>query len=312
MNNLTKNLKRIASITKLKLKKHAPTIMTVTGAAGTAGAIVLACKATLKLDDTLTRCQERKAEFEANTASEGHSESLSNDEKMELAKITAKNAAEVAALYLPAAGVEIASVALIFGAHGIMSKRMVALSSAYSSLNALYTSYRKRVKEAYGESVDKDMLFGITEKVVTKTVTDEEGNEHEVVERVSMTENDFSPYAKFFDHYCRGWCDNPEDSLFFLKSVQAMENVKLHANGYLFLNDVYKDLGLEPTKAGQVVGWVDDSDGDGYVSFGIFENDASEATRRFVNGLEPVILLDFNVDGDIINTDRLNKQLLRV
>ena len=87
----------------------------------------------------------------------------------------------------------------------------------------------------------------------------------------------------------------------FLKGVQAHCNDRLRAEGMLFLNDVYKELGFEPTKAGQVVGWVydeHDPDCDNYVDFGIF-NLHSQAAHDFVNGYERSILLDFNVDGNI-------------
>ena len=40
---------------------------------------------------------------------------------------------------------------------------------------------------------------------------------------------------------------------------------------------------------------------DGYVSFGIY-NANRETARDFVNGYERSILLDFNVDGPILDT----------
>ena len=80
-----------------------------------------------------------------------------------------------------------------------------------------------------------------------------------------------------------------------------MANQKLQTQGYLFLNDVYKMLGFKPTKAGHVVGWIYDEKhpiGDNYVDFGIYDIE-NEATRRFMNGLEQNVILDFNVDGNI-------------
>jgi hypothetical protein len=83
----------------------------------------------------------------------------------------------------------------------------------------------------------------------------------------------------------------------FLQSQQNYANDYLIAHGYLFLNDVYDLLGLERTQAGQVVGWVRGKDGgDGYVDFGIFENDTVMG-KQFAMGNSRSILLDFNVDG---------------
>ena len=69
----------------------------------------------------------------------------------------------------------------------------------------------------------------------------------------------------------------------------------------MFLNEVYDMLGIPKSKAGQVVGWVYDEEnpvGDNYVDFGIYDL-SKERVRRFVNGDERNILLDFNVDGNI-------------
>ena len=68
----------------------------------------------------------------------------------------------------------------------------------------------------------------------------------------------------------------------------------------MFLNEVLDMLGIDRVPAGQQVGWVLDSEtGDGFIDFGIFDIKC-EANRRFVNGLEKSIWLNFNVDGDIM------------
>ena len=62
-------------------------------------------------------------------------------------------------------------------------------------------------------------------------------------------------------------------------------------------------LGIDRTKAGNIVGWVYDEEhpvGDNFVDFGIYVLD-NEKARDFVNGRERSILLDFNVDGDILS-----------
>ena len=90
-------------------------------------------------------------------------------------------------------------------------------------------------------------------------------------------------------------------NLVFLKAQQQYANDLLRAKGRLFLNDVYDMLGIEKTKAGQIVGWVYDPEnpnGDNFVDFGIYDM-SKERVRAFVNGYEATILLDFNVDGNI-------------
>jgi hypothetical protein len=62
-------------------------------------------------------------------------------------------------------------------------------------------------------------------------------------------------------------------------------------------------LGIPKTRAGNEVGWIYDEkhpNGDNYVDFGIY-NTHRQANRDFVNGYERTILLDFNVDGYILD-----------
>ena len=84
----------------------------------------------------------------------------------------------------------------------------------------------------------------------------------------------------------------------FLRSQEAYANEKLKAKGYLFLNEVYSMLGIQETKAGQMIGWVYDPEVEHKIDFGIYDL-YRDSNRRFVNGVERSILLDFNVDGNI-------------
>lgn len=117
---------------------------------------------------------------------------------------------------------------------------------------------------------------------------------------VCMPES-YSPYAKVFDKTNSNWCGDSEMNLFFLVRMQDYANEKLEAKGFLFLNDIYEMLGFPKTKAGQIVGWVYDEknpNGDNYIDFGIYN---TAKNSNFINGFENNIILDFNVDGAIID-----------
>ena len=71
----------------------------------------------------------------------------------------------------------------------------------------------------------------------------------------------------------------------------------------MFLNEVYDLLGIQRSKAGNIVGWIYDEKnpvGDNFVDFGIYDINRPK-NRDFVNGYERTIILDFNVDGDILS-----------
>lgn len=108
------------------------------------------------------------------------------------------------------------------------------------------------------------------------------------------------PYARFFNSSCPGWSKDPEMNKLFLKQIENYMNEKLRAQGYLFLNEVYDQLGMARSKVGQVVGWIynpENPTGDNHVDFDIY----SDRNQDFVNGIETDALLDFNVDGCILN-----------
>jgi hypothetical protein len=114
------------------------------------------------------------------------------------------------------------------------------------------------------------------------------------------TKKEYSQYAKFFDETNPYWQKDSEYNLMFIRQQEIYANELLKTHRHLFLNDVYKMLGLTRTKAGQVVGWVYDEHNpiaDNYVSFGLYREQAAD----FVNGRKNTILLDFNVDGIILD-----------
>ena len=150
-------------------------------------------------------------------------------------------------------------------------------------------------------------MASIKAKEIEEVVVDENGNETVQKSIVNSMENksiaEHSEYARFFDELCPDWQKDPEYNLMFLRHMQNFATDKLRSKGHLFLNEVYDMLGIPRTKAGQVVGWIYDEknpNGDNYVDFGIFNSSRAD-NRRFVNGCEPVIIIDPNVDGEILN-----------
>ena len=118
--------------------------------------------------------------------------------------------------------------------------------------------------------------------------------------KIKKVDNDLSPYAKWFDSTCVSWANDSEYNKMFLKNVQRYCNDRLRVMGHLYLNEVYDQLGLSRTKAGQVMGWIYDeenSDNGNFVDFDIY----NERNADFVNGYSNKCILDFNVDGNILN-----------
>lgn len=304
LNKVSRKMYRIG----FKVQKHSPEILMGAGIVGVVTSAVMACKATLKLDDVLAESKEtvdkiHEVSENPDMIAEGK-EYTEDDMKKDLTIVYAKAGLKVAKLYAPAIVLGGVSIAAIVSGHQILRKRNIALAAAYTAIDKGFKEYRGRVIDKFGEELDKELKYGIKAKEVEETVIDENGKEKKVKKTFeTVGPNTGSPYAKFFDESCRGWTKDPEYNLMMVRDVQDYANRLLKIKGHLFLNEVYDLLGIQRTSAGQVVGWIYDENnpiGDNYIDFGIYDLH-DEAKRNFVNGYERTILLDFNVDGDILN-----------
>lgn len=289
-----------------QLKKHSPEILVVAGVIGTVASAVMACKATTKIStiidktkedvDNIHKCLEDKSLADKYTQDDG---------KKDLAIVYIQTGVKLAKLYAPSVILGALSITGILASNNILRKRNVALAAAYATVDQGFKDYRKRVVERFGEQIDRELKYNIkAKKFETIEVDPETGKEKKVKETIDIADpNTYSDYARFFDDGCTGWEKNSEYNLMFLRAEQNYANDRLKARGYLYLNEVYERLGIPCTKAGQIVGWVynpDKPNGDNYVDFGIYDV-AREKAREFVNGYERTILLDFNVDGNILD-----------
>lgn len=303
MKNLKENL--VTNFYKCEglVKKHSPEILAGVGVVGVVASTVLACKATMKVNDILTDAKEQIDKINSVKNNPAYADRYSEeDAKKDLSVVYVQKGVELVKVYLPAFTLGAVSIGCLLSSNNILRKRNAALGAAYATLDKSYKAYRNRVVERFGSEVEKEIRYNIRAEEVEHTTIDEEGNEVVVKEEVkTMDPNLYSDYAKFFDESNVNWNRNPEYNLMFLKSQQQYANDLLKSRGRLFLNEVYDMLGMERTKAGQVVGWVYDEEnpiGDNFVDFGIYDM-SKERVRAFVNGYEPNILLDFNVDGNV-------------
>jgi len=283
-------INKIVARNALLAQRSSPGVLLGVGIVGMVGSTVLACRATLKMDEVL---DEAKSKLEMAKTLE-HIEYSEKDRKRDISLIYFQTGVSITKLYSPAIIVGVVSIAALTKSHNILTTRNAALTAAYTALDRGFNQYRARVVEKYGENQDRDFRYG-TEQV---EVVDPKTNKKKIVKRVSS--DDPSIYARFFDNSSSSWSKEPEYNLIFLKSQQNYANDLLHARGHVLLNDVYDMLGIPRSQAGAVVGWVLSRNGttDDFISFGVFE-DRSDKVRDFVNGREGAILLDFNVDGVI-------------
>jgi len=100
----------------------------------------------------------------------------------------------------------------------------------------------------------------------------------------------------WFNEGCARRTKDPQYNKRYLQHQQQHLNDLLRFRGHVYLNEVFDVLGLPRTKFGQVSGWVYE-DENSYIDFGL----NSESNEDFINGKTADALLDFNVDGLIID-----------
>lgn len=275
----------------LSTRKHSPVILFAAGTVGIIATVVVASRATLKLDEVLA-VAEKDLEL---VRTMDHPRYNEDDRKQDTIKIKIRTAGQIAKLYAPAAFLGMASIAALTGSHVILNRRNAGLMAAYAALDKGWREYRARVVGEYGEEKDREFRYGYEEReIVEETKT---GPVTKRIKRVGV--EGASIYARYFDEGSPNWDKRSGYNLMFLRSIQAQMNNKLHAEGYVFLNEVYEALGIKRTSEGQQVGWVlDGGNSDNYIDFGCFDGSKQEF-RDFVNGWNSAVLLDFNVDGVI-------------
>lgn len=283
---------RLAGKAGVLLKKYSPEICIGVGTVAIVGGVILACRATLRVEEILDE-HEEKMELIEDTVERAEEEDLSYSEKDAVRDKylqTAKTGVKLAQLYAPSVLCIGLGLGLIYYSHHIMKARGIALMAAYEALDKGFKDYRERVRQELGDDKDIQFLTG------AESVEEDAETGDKKLNGVSGLPVP-SVYARFFDESSKYFQKDHMSNKKFLIFQQNAANDKLYLNGHLFLNEVFDMLGLDRTPEGALVGWVRGS-GDDYVDFGLFDGD-NERKRAFINGYERAVLLDFNVDGVI-------------
>lgn len=300
------NLKSVAKVATIGIKKHSPEILMGIGTISFVATVVTASKATIKAQDIL---ENHKGELDdiKLAAEENDPEYTEKDVKKDKITLYSQTGMALAKDYAPAAGFAALTLTCFFGAFGIMKKRYVTLSFAYSALETSFRNYRQRVIEDKGE--DADIYYMTGQKVKEVTVKDEEGNK---VKQKVMTLPDgtiLSPYAFKFGKYRengelnRQWLNDTSLNRAYILGQQDYLNNQLYMRsvfdnnhdvikrGWVFLNEIRDLLGEDPTATGAVVGNLfgnGEPGRDGYIDFRIIEAEDEYGTCFYINP---------NVDG---------------
>lgn len=302
LNTLSNSITIMIGRTKTFTKQNSAELLLVGGAIGVVAGTVMACRATLKVNDILDAHKAEKEKILRVSADEYYPEYTEENAKTDLKNLTIKTAVSCIACYAPAVLLEAFSIGTIFASNRIMRQRNAALAASCATIEAAYKKYRERVVERFGKDVDEELYYGLTteKKKVTKT-DPETGEKVKEVETKTTLQQQFacSPYAQIFDERALEFYQDDGTNLFMLKQREKEATVRLRASGVLSLNEVYDMIGLPATDIGLTHGWIyerDNQDGDNEVQFDLRH---VYITNEITGEEERVILIDFNCDGYI-------------
>ena len=303
MNELMANATRFAAKAKFKISKHSPEILMVCGAVGAVTSAVMACKATLKVNDILAAHQSAVATIhdvkDGKAEIKEGAEYTEEDAKKDLTTVYVQTGVKMVKLYAPSVILGTLSLGCMFTSNHILQKRNAALTAAYVALDKAFTEYKGRVSERFGDRVQHEIEHGVKAIEVESTEVHEDGTEETVKSYADVADGEHSPYDLLFDEMIDRWEPDAGYNKMFLSQVETQANCKLRHDGYLFLNDVYDMIGRYNNgkklrkPQGQIVGWYYDPNDESLANCVRFGLDKMQDDRS--------VVLHFNCDGPIID-----------
>lgn len=242
------NISKIMKDAKIMFQKRSPEILTGIGIAGMITTTVLAVRATPK---AMVLIEEEKKK---------HKKKL---QKKEVVKVSWK-------LYIPAFVTGTTSICCIIAAASVNTKRKAALATAYTLAMSDLKDYKSKVLSTIGEKKEKEVRDAIAKDKLDKNPA--------VADKVIATgHGDTLCYDSWNGRYF-------ESSMEWIKHAENELNRQLLDEGSVSLNDLYYAIGLDETKAGDILGWDSRS---GLVTIAFSSQVASEG--------KPCLVFDFTV-----------------
>lgn len=238
------NIKKITSLIGKFISKNSPYILSGVGASAIVAGTVVIVKKAKKQDEFDEKISDDYAEKRYLAECE-------TDEKIRRRKIVRLNvsrALKYAKYYAAPVLLISGGVLCMFSGTLIQTKRLKAISAAYTALAAAFNDYRERVRSVVGEEKERDIFEGIER--------DEKGNiikTDPIDEKYLENTKEFS--RLFGDGNSIYWSKDTRLCVTTLKGAESNLNQLLRYQGFVTLNDVWKELGMKPSEEGMYLGW---------------------------------------------------------
>jgi Family of unknown function (DUF6353) len=222
---------------KRAFEKNLPTILTGAAVVGVIGTVVLAVRATPKAMLEIKRAQEDVYEPD-KTLIEGDERLKANFANWTILK----SVQACWRCYIPAGLTGTATIACIIGANVIGLRRNAALLAAYTLADTSFREYKDKVLEHVtpqkAQKIDDEIMADKIEKDAPKAETVVFTDGGDILCYESLTGRCFKSSAEKIK-----------------RAAQDVDARILQGEMYAPLNEFFKELGLEPTDLGRILGF---------------------------------------------------------
>lgn len=195
---------------------NSPLILTAIGVTGTITTALLTAKGTFKAAEILQQ------------------DALEDEPVENVVKLIWK-------CYIPAVGTGLITITCIIAANRIGTRRAAALAAAYSMSEKMFSEYKDKVVEKFGDKAEISVRDEIAQERVSKNPV----SRNEII----MTNGGVVLcYDSITGRYF-------ESSIEFLRKAQNDINERILNNMYASLHEFYEIIGLAPTEWSSEVGW---------------------------------------------------------
>lgn len=246
-------IKRFIAKQALKVKVNAPTILMFSGAVTVVAGGVLACKATLKLEEKainptkseLNDIHTVKEKFGVENHPDDPDAYTKKDYVTDLVKTYIKAGARVVKVYGIPVLVTSAGFFMIFRGRKMLITTITGLTAAIKDVEERFDAYRGRVREAVGEEAEERIANGMYADYVEADITNDRGEtEHTAVTQMKC-KGDLTGLTYILDETT---CATYDQSINFMEDFVASVNAevvrKFQTYGYVFLDKILDLLNI--------------------------------------------------------------------
>lgn len=217
------NFNQLSNLLKSNAKQHSPLILSVAAGVGTITTAYLAAKASFKAAKVIDRYEEL--------------EGISDDRKERIKdriKITWR-------LYIPTAISGTATIVCIAGSNRVGARKLLASQAALSVSQQLYSDYREKVIEQFGDKKEELVRAAVAEDRLKE-------NPPPSQEVLVTGPGNVLCCEMFTGRYFTSDMES-------LRKAQNDLNHKLVSQDYATMDDFYYMIGLKPTSYSGEMGW---------------------------------------------------------